>query len=719
MSRLPAKRTTDLRVWPGKPSPLGASWDGEGVNFALFSRHATGVELCLYERGGDPAGAHEVTMPERTDFVWHAYLPDARPGQLYGYRVHGPYAPEHGHRFNPHKLLIDPYCRAISGPIELRAESFGYVMGDRREDLSFNTADSAGYTPKCVVVDDAFSWGDDRPPRVPWNRTVIYECHVKGMTARHPGVPAEVRGTYLGMASEAVIEHLVGLGMTAVELMPVHQAMTGSHLNENELSEYWGYNTIGFFAPDVRFAAVRGRQVYEFKTMVKALHREGIEVILDVVYNHTGEGNERGPTLSMRGIDNATYYRIDPTDPRRYRDVTGTGNTLDPTQPRVTQLVMDSLRYWVRDMHVDGFRFDLAPALGRTSVSSGGLVDMRAPLLQAIGQDPVLSNVKLIAEPWDIATAGYQLGAFPAGWAEWNGKYRDCVRRFWRGDHGQVPELASRLAGSSDLFAGSGRGTYASINFVTSHDGFTLTDLVSYEHKHNEANGEDNRDGADENYSRNWGTEGPTESAYTNRMRDRMKRNLLATLLFSQGVPMILSGDEIGHTQRGNNNAYCQDNETTWLDWELSPEDRSLLEFTAQAIERFRVNPVLRRRNFFTGAAHPRAGTKDLAWIRSDGAEMSMEDWPNQRNQVLGLLIRGEASDDVDPRGRPVFGETVLLLLNGGARSRHFVLPKVQGRGMWQELLNTAHPGPPRLVRTPALNLLAFSLILLRFGEQR
>ncbi len=704
----------DVRVWPGRPAPLGATWDGEGVNFALFSQHATGVDLCLFDNATDGEEAHRVRLSERTDFVWHAHLPDIRPGQHYGYRVRGPYAPAEGHRFNPHKLLLDPYALEVSGPVFPHPDTFGYILGDAEEDLSFSTADSAGVMPKSVVVDPAFSWGDDRRPRRRWNRTVIYECHVKGMTARHPGVPPELRGTFLGLASEPVIDHLLELGVTAVELMPVQQAANGAHLSEVGLTEYWGYNTIAFFAPDVGFAATRGRQVYEFKTMVKALHRAGLEVILDVVYNHTGEGSERGPTLSLRGVDNACYYWLDPADPRYCQDFTATGNTVNASEPRVNQLIMDSLRYWVEVMHIDGFRFDLAPALGRTE--SG--LDLRGPFFQAVGQDPVLSTVKLIAEPWDIGPYGYQLGGFPAGWAEWNGKYRDTVRRFWRGDPGQVPELASRLAGSSDLFAGSGRGTYASVNFITSHDGFTLNDLVSYEHKHNEANGEGNRDGAEENYSRNWGAEGPTESAWTHRMRDRMKRNMLATLLFSQGVPMLVAGDEIGRTQGGNNNAYCQDNETSWVDWDLSPEGRQLYQFTAQAIERFRANPVLRRRNFFTGAARPRARTKDLSWFRADGHEMTMQDWADERNQVLGMLIRGEASDDVDERGRPVFGETLLLLLNGGPRSRYFVLPKMPGQGVWQELLNTAHPGQQRLMKTPALNLLSFSLFLLRFAEQ-
>ncbi|HEY2665346.1 MAG TPA: glycogen debranching protein GlgX [Actinomycetota bacterium] len=718
MSSQPAKRPpvarTGPRLWPGRPVPLGATWDGVGVNFALFSRNATGVELCLFDHAADGVEAHRVRMTERTDFVWHAFLPDVRPGQLYGYRVHGAYAPGEGHRFNPNKLLIDPYALEITGGVRLHPENFGYVIGNPEKDLSFSTADSAAHTPKSVVADPAFSWGDDRRPQRPWNRTVIYECHVKGMTARHPAVPPEHRGTFLGFASEQVIDHLLELGVTAVELMPVQQAASGAHLASTGLTEYWGYNTIAFFAPDIGFASVPGQQIHEFKTMVKALHRAGLEVILDVVYNHTGEGSELGPTLSLRGIDNVAYYWLDPSDPRHCLDFTGTGNTVKASEPRVNQMVMDSLRYWVEVMHVDGFRFDLAPALGRTEHG----LDMRAPFFQAVGQDPVLSSVKLIAEPWDIGPYGYQLGAFPAGWAEWNGKYRDCIRRFWRGDPGQVPELASRLAGSSDLFAASGRGTYASVNFITSHDGFTLGDLVSYNRKHNEANCEDNRDGADENYSRNWGAEGPTASAWTNRMRDRMKRNLLATLLLSQGVPMLLAGDEIGRTQGGNNNAYCQDNETSWVDWDLTPESRLLYHFTAQAIERLRANPVLRRRRFFTGAALPRARTKDLSWIRADGQEMTMADWANEHNQVLGMLIRGEAADDVDERGRPVFGETVLLLLNGGPRSRYFVLPKQKAQGVWQELLNTAHPGQSRLVKTPAINPLSFSLFLLRFAEQ-
>ena len=535
-----------MRVWPGRPHPLGATWDGEGVNFALFSENADAVQLCLYddESSGEPTAT--VTMPERTDNVWHVYLPDVRPGALYGYRVDGPYDPQRGHRFNANKLLIDPYAKAVSGPIRWSDDLFGYTIGDPEEDLSFDRRDSAGAMPKCLVVDPAFTWDDDRSPTTPWNQTVIYETHVRGMTLRHPGVPEHLRGTYLGLASDPVIDHLLTLGVTAVELMPVHHFVADRHLVERGLTNYWGYNSIGFFAPHVGYATGGlGQQVSEFKSMVRTLHRAGLEVILDVVYNHTGEGNQMGPTLSLRGVDNSVYYRLMPGQPRYHLDYTGTGNSLNILHPRAMGLVTDSLRYWVTDMHVDGFRFDLAPVLVR-----GYEAGQPSAFFEIIQQDPVLSKVKLIAEPWDASPDGYQLGRFPTGWSEWNGAFRDCVRRFWRGDPGQVPELASRLTGSSDIYAPSGRRTYASINFVTCHDGFTLTDLVSYDHKHNEANGEDNRDGAPDDVSRNWGAEGPTDSARIQRARDRMKRNFLTTLLFAQGVPMLLGGDEIGRTQQ-------------------------------------------------------------------------------------------------------------------------------------------------------------------------
>jgi glycogen operon protein len=706
-----------MRVWPGGPYPQGATWDGQGVNFAIFSENATAVELCLFDGPDDTSPAQTISLRERTDLIWHCYLPDARPGQLYGYRVDGPYEPREGYRFNPNKLLLDPYAKSISGEVRWDDAVYGYTVGHPDEDLSFDPRDSAGPMPKSVVIDPAFAWGDDRRPETPWNRTVIYECHVKGQTRLHPAIPEEIRGTYRALSYDPVVEHLLSLGVTAVELMPVHQSVNDRHLAERGLSNYWGYNSIGFFAPDVRYSSTggMGQQVDEFKSMVKGLHSAGIEVILDVVYNHTGEGDHLGPTLSLRGVDNASYYRLQPDDRRFYTDFTGTGNSLNMLHPRTIQLIMDSLRYWVVDMHVDGFRFDLAPVLARELYE----VDRLSAFFDIMQQDPTVSQVKLIAEPWDVGPGGYQVGNFPVGWAEWNGRYRDCVRRFWRGEAGQVSEMASRLSGSSDLYAESGRRTYASINFVTAHDGFTLHDLVSYEQKHNEANGDDNRDGADENYSRNWGTEGPTDSPRIRRTRERMKRNFLATLIFSQGVPMILAGDEMGRTQRGNNNAYCQDNETSWVRWNLSGRDRRLIEFTQECLRIFHSNPVLRRRSFFTGRPLSEFGAKDLTWIRPDGEEMADEDWGDPDNHVLGMLIHGEATDEVNERGRPIFGDTLLLLVNGGARSRFFQLPKVVGPGIWNEILNTARPGSTRAVRNWALNLVAHSLILLRFGDER
>jgi isoamylase len=705
-----------MRVWPGELSPLGATWDGEGVNFALYSEHAEAVELCLFDRPDDEKESQRIPIRERNGSVWHAYLPDARPGQLYGYRVHGPYAPDDGHRFNPNKLLLDPYSKAISGSLEWSDALFGYEIGHADGDLSFDDRNSSAGMPKCVVVDTAFTWGDDTPPGTPWNRTVIYECHVRGMTMLHPGVPDHLRGTFLGLASDPILDHLTGLGVTAVELLPVHQFVADRHLVEQGLTNYWGYNPIGYLAPHVGYAtAGLGQQVTEFKSMIKVLHGAGIEVILDVVFNHTGEGSRFGPTLSFRGLDNAAYYRLVPDDPREYWDSTGTGNTLDLSHPAVLRLVMDSLRYWVEEMHVDGFRFDLAATLVR---DRHGEVDLGGSFLTAIQQDPVLGKVKLIAEPWDLGPHGHRLGDFPPGWGEWNDSYRDTVRRFWRGDAGQLPELASRLTGSADLFSRTGRRTYGSVNFVTAHDGFTLHDLVSYERKRNETNLEDNRDGPDESYSRNWGAEGPADSPRVRRMRERMKRNFLATLVFSQGVRMLLGGDELGRTQRGNNNAYCQDNEVSWVDWDLSTEDRELLAFTRRLLEIHRSNPVLRRRSFFRGASITPEGEKDLSWIRPDGEEMTDQDWSDPTRHVLGMLIHGRAVDDVDERGRPVFGDTLLLLLNGGWRSRRFVLPRMQGPGMWTEVVNTVQPGATRSLRQPALNLNAHSLILLRHGER-
>ena len=702
-----------MRVWPGRSHPLGATWDGEGVNFAIFSEHATAVELCLFEHPDDEKPSAEIQMPVATDRVWHAYLPDVRPGALYGYRVSGPYEPEQGHRFNPSKLLIDPYAKAVSGGIRWSDELFGYTIGDPAEDLSYDNRDSASGMPKCLVVDSAFTWGDDRRPLTPLNRSVIYECHVRGMTMLHPGVPEHLRGTYLGLASDAIIDHLLGLGVTAVELMPVHQFVADRYLVERGLTNYWGYNSIAFLSPHVGYATGgRGQQVSEFKSMVRTLHRAGLEVILDVVYNHTGEGSHLGPTVSLRGIDNTAYYRLDPEQPRYNVDFTGTGNSLNLVHPRTVALIMDSLRYWVTDMHVDGFRFDLAPVLTR------GLGDLPSAFFEVIQQDPVLSQVKLIAEPWDLGPDGYQLGRFPRGWAEWNGAYRDCVRRFWRGDPGQVPELASRLTGSSDIYAPSGRRTYASVNYAACHDGYTLHDLVSYEERHNWANAEDNRDGRMEEFSRNWGVEGPTDSQRIQRMRERIKRNMLATLFFSQGVRMITAGDEFGRSQQGNNNAYCQDNEISWLDWEFDDAGRALLAFTQELVRIFRANPILRRRGFFDGLPFTPGGTKDLTWVRSDGDEMEESDWLDPDRRSLGMLLSGRATDETDQRGRVSYGDTVLLLLNGGNRSRLWTLPRIEWPGAWEELLNTAHALGARPVRGETVNLTAHSVILLRHNDR-
>jgi isoamylase len=701
-----------VRVWPGYPYPLGATWDGEGVNFSIFSEHATAVKLCTFDHPDDPKPSDEIDLHERTDMIWHCYLPDARPGRLYAWRVEGPYEPERGQRFNTNKLLLDPYAKAITSQIKWTDAMYGYTIGDPAEDLSFDSRDDAGDMPKCIVIESEFTWGDDRMPRTPWNRTVIYECHVRGMTMRHPAVPDELRGTYLGLASDPIIDHLLSLGVTAVELLPIHQFVPERFLVDRGLTNYWGYNSIGYLAPEVKYAQVPGEQVEEFKSMVKTLHRAGIEVILDVVYNHTAEGNHLGPTLSLKGVDNPAYYRLRPDDPRHYTDFTGTGNSLNMLHPRAIQLMMDSLRYWTVEMHVDGFRFDLASTLARELYE----VNRLGTFFDIIQQDPVLSQVKLIAEPWDVGPGGYQVGNFPVGWAEWNDKYRDCVRRFWRGDPGQVPELAFRLSGSSDVFEASGRRTYASINFVTAHDGFTLNDLVSYERKHNEANGEDNRDGRDENFSRNWGAEGPSTSPHVTRMRERMKRNFLATLVFSQGVRMLLHGDEMGRTQHGNNNAYCQDNELSWVNWDLFPQDRDLLAFTRETLRIFRSNPVLRRRSFFTGRPVAGEQTKDITWVRPDGDEMTDADWSDADNHILGMLLSGQATDEVNERGRPVHGDTLLLLLNGGLRSRRFVLPSVQEPGQWHEVLNSARPGP-RQAKQGAVNLVAHSLILLRHAE--
>ncbi|MGQ0713943.1 MAG: glycogen debranching protein GlgX [Gemmatimonadaceae bacterium] len=704
-----------MRVWPGQPYPLGATWDGEGVNFALFSENATGVELCLFDNPDDANETHRIGLPELTDHVWHAYLPDVRPGQYYGYRVHGPYKPEEGHRFNPNTLLIDPYAKAITGRIQWSNALFSYKVGSPREDLEMSTENSAGGIPKCVVIDSAFTWGTDRRPRIPWNRTVIYECHVRGMTMRHPEVPEQLRGTYLGLCSDAMIDYLLALGITAVELLPIHQFVVDRHLAEKGLANYWGYNSIGFFAPDVRYATKGlGNQVYEFKTMVKKLHSAGIEVLLDVVYNHTGEGNHLGPTLSLRGIDNRAYYRLDQKHPRYYVDFTGTGNSLNMQHPRTIQLIMDSLRYWVEEMHVDGFRFDLAPVLARELWE----VNKLSAFFDIIQQDPVLSTVKLIAEPWDVGPGGYQVGNFPVRWAEWNGKYRDAVRRYWKGEDGTVPELASRLAGSADIYQGTGRAVYASVNFITAHDGYTLHDLVSYEHKHNEANGENNQDGHNDNISRNWGVEGETQDPAILDVRFRLMRNFLATLALSQGIPMIAHGDEVARTQGGNNNAYAQDNEISWMSWEIDDRRKALLEFARRVLTIRQAHPAFRKRHFFHGGPVTEGGPKDLMWIRPDGQEMTEQDWQNASGKALGMLINGDATDDSDERGRPIRDETMLLLTNSGPAEVKFVLPKISSEGMWAELIDTRRD-ELRMIGAGWVGMAPHSLILLRFGRDR
>lgn len=672
-----------MAVWPGRPYPLGATWDGEGVNFALFSEQAEDVALCLF----DPKGRREVErifLRERTDQVFHGYLPQARPGLLYGYRVYGHYRPEEGQRFNPNKLLIDPYARALVGQIKWSDAHFGYRIGHRREDLSFDRRDSASGMPKCRVIDTAFTWGDDRRPNTPWHETVIYELHVKGMTRLHPLIPEPLRGTYAGLASEPVIEHLKRLGVTAVELMPVHAFVDDRALLARGLRNYWGYNSIGYFAPEARY----GQQdpVREFKTMVKTFHRHGIEVILDVVYNHTAEGNHLGPTLSFRGIDNAAYYRL-AADPRYYQDYTGCGNTLNMMHPRVLQLIMDSLRYWVLEMHVDGFRFDLASALARELHA----VDRLGAFFDIIHQDPVLSQVKLIAEPWDLGEGGYQVGNFPVGWTEWNGKYRDAVRAFWKGEGGLIGELASRLTGSSDLYSHSGRRPYASINFVTCHDGFTLEDLVSYNDKHNAANGEGNRDGESHNRSWNCGVEGPTADPAIRALRARQKRNLIATLLLSQGVPMLRAGDELSHSQQGNNNAYCQDNTISWLNWKLTAEARVFLDFVTRVLALRREHPIFRRRGFFHGRPVHGEDVKDIAWLNPDGREMSDEEWHQHFARCLGVYLSGAELDEVDARGRPVRDDDFVLLINAHHEAIPFRLPRYGRSDDWFCLLDTGY----------------------------
>jgi isoamylase len=671
-------------IWPGRPYPRGATWDGEGVNFSLFSQHGEKVELCLFEAKGRRE-VQRIALTERTDLVWHCYLPEARPGLLYGYRVYGPYKPEQGHRFNANKLLLDPYAKWITGTLNWSDAHFGYRVGHEREDLSFDRRDSGPGMPKCRVIDPAFTWGDDRKPNVPWHDTVIYELHVKGYTMQHPDVPPKLRGTYAGLATPPVIEHLQRLGVTAVELMPVHAFIDDRPLVEKGLRNYWGYNSIGYLAPDARYSS--SGTVSEFKTMVKAFHSAGIEVILDVVYNHTAEGNHMGPTLAFRGIDNACYYRLDPKDPRHYTDYTGCGNTLNMQNPRVLQLIMDSLRYWVTEMHVDGFRFDLASALARELHE----VDRLGAFFDIIRQDPVISQAKLIAEPWDLGEGGYQVGNFPPGWTEWNDKYRDTMRSYWKGDGGVIGEFAQRLTGSSDLYEHSGRTPYASINFITAHDGFTLHDVVTYNEKHNEANLEENRDGHNENRSWNCGVEGETDDPAVNALRALQKRNLLATLLLSQGVPMLVGGDEIGRSQAGNNNAYCQDNKISWVDWNVTPEKARLLEFAARMIKLRREHPIFHRRYFFQGRPIRGSGVKDIIWFKPDGGEMSDSEWSQSYARSLGVYFSGEGLTEKDGRGRPLSDASFVVLFNAHHDGIQFQLPTFTPEARWLLVMDTSH----------------------------
>jgi isoamylase len=680
-------------VWPGRPDPLGATWDGQGTNFALYAHPATRVELCLFDENTGKETAR-VALPEQTRNVFHGYVQGIGPGQQYGYRVHGRYAPREGLRFNPNKLLIDPYARAISGEVEWTAPVFAYRLGSRTEDLTRDVHNSARGVPKSIVIDETFDWGNDQPPDHPWSETIVYETHVKGISMLHPDVPENIRGTYLGLASEPVLEHLRSVGVTVVELLPVHQFIDDKFLLDKGLHNYWGYNSIGYFAPQGGYASGdRGQQVSEFKQMVKQLHAAGFEVFLDVVYNHTAEGNHLGPMLSFRGIANSTYYNLVTENPRFYRDFTGTGNSLNVAHAQTLKLIVDSLRYWVQMCHVDGFRFDLAITLGREPTA----YDPGAAFFDILHQDPVLSRVKLIAEPWDVGDFGYQVGNLPVLWSEWNGKYRDNVRKFWKSDAGQIAELAYRLSGSSDLYRLSGRGPTGSINFLTAHDGFTLRDLVTYNDKHNEANGENNQDGANDNNSWNSGVEGLTEDASIEDLRARRMRSFLATLFLSQGVPMLLGGDEFARTQGGNNNAYCQDNEISWFDWDLNEQQRQLLDFTRGLIKFRKEHPVLRRRRFFEGLFVPGADIKDLTWFKLDGTEIMDEEWADPETRSMGMRLAGEAIDEREAEGGRISDESLLVLMNAFHEDLAFTLPETGGEAecVWELLMDTEQVTPP------------------------
>jgi glycogen operon protein len=705
-------------VWPGSSYPLGATWDGAGTNFAVFSETATGVELCLFGPGADAAAEQRIPLTEVDGFVWHCYLPGVGPGQRYGWRVHGPYQPERGHRCNPAKLLLDPYGKAVDGDVQWNPSLFSYQLDDPSV---LSTADSAPWMPRNVVIDPSFDWAGDRPPRTPYHETLIYEAHVRGLTLRHPKVPGELRGSYAGLAHPAIIEHLTRLGVTAIELLPVHQFVAERPLADRGLTNYWGYNTIGFLAPHNRYgaAATPDGVVTEFKSMVAALHEAGIEVILDVVYNHTAEGDHRGPTLSFRGIDNAAYYRLRGDAQQYYVDYTGCGNSLNVRHPHALQLIMDSLRYWVLDMHVDGFRFDLAAALARELHD----VDRLSTFFELVQQDPVVSQVKLIAEPWDVGEGGYQVGMFPPLWTEWNGKYRDTVRDLWRGRAAALPEFASRLTGSSDLYEVSARRPVASVNFVTCHDGFTLADLVSYSRKHNEANGEQNRDGSDDNRSWNCGAEGPTADLAVSGLRDRQVRNFLVTLFCSQGIPMLTAGDEMGRTQGGNNNAYCQDNEVSWVDWEAGADQASLLAFTAALASLRRAHPVFRRRRFFSGQAAPGWAPgqqlQDLVWLTPAGQEMTGDDWSAGYARSLAVFLNGNAITEPGPHGERVTDDDFLLLVNAHSEPTVFRMPGSRFAARWEVVISSAGDSSGQLGASGAVEVPGHAMLVLRGTRRR
>ena len=674
-----------LVTYPGYPYPLGATWDSEGVNFALFAENASAIDLCLFHSGADEQEFERIPMIERTHHVWHIYIPEIRAGQLYGFRVQGPFDPYKGHRFNSNKLLIDPYAKAISGTIKWHDSLFGYIVGHHAEDLTYSELDSAPYIPKSVVVDQIFDWEGDRALNIPFYKTIIYEAHVKGLTQLHPGVPEEIRGTYAAIAHPSIINYLKSLGITAIELMPVHHFVNDRFLQEKGLSNYWGYNSIGFFAPDVRYSAsgTLGQQVTEFKNMVKELHKAGIEVILDVVYNHTGEGNQLGPTLSLRGVDNASYYRLT-ENKRHYMDYTGTGNTLNAMMPPVLRLIMDSLRYWILEMHVDGFRFDLASALARELHD----VDRLGSFFDIIHQDPVISQVKLIAEPWDVGEGGYQVGNFPPGWVEWNGKYRDCMRDYWRGADSMLAEFALRFTGSPDLYFDNYRRPIASINFITAHDGFTLHDLVSYNEKHNLLNGENNNDGETHNRSWNCGVEGETEDPSIIALRNKQKRNILTTLFLSQGVPMMLAGDELGRTQKGNNNAYCQDNKISWIDWIHA--DTDLVEFTKKLIHFYKKHPAFSRRRWFKGRDIKGSELEDIAWFLPEGVEMPDDNWHLDFAKSLAVYLNGKALRTQGPKGEKLIDDNFYIIFNAYHEALQYKLPFEKYGSRWLKVIDTA-----------------------------